>query len=206
MKKATFADNGFEIETKNTRKRFFLEEMNAVLPWASLVGIIQGYAPVAKSGRPPFPIEAMLRIHFLQFWNNYSNLAMEEALHNMAIYRWFAGLDSGAPRLPDESKILRCRNFLCEFGLTKIILAELNAILQSKRLLLRSGMANYATLISAPSSAKNDGGLRDPEMHQTKKGNQYHFGMKAHIGIDADSGLVRSLVTIAANVRDVSQA
>ena len=161
MKQTGFADSGFEIATKKTRKRIFLEEMNAVVPWTSLVGIIQGYAPVAKSGRPPFPIETMLRIHFLQLWNNYSDPAMEEALHDMAVYRWFAGLDSGASRLPDESTILRFRHFLEEFGLTKIILAEVNAILQSKGLLLKSGTAIDATLISAPSSTKNDGGSRD---------------------------------------------
>jgi hypothetical protein len=107
---------------------------------------------------------------------------MEEALHDMAVYRWFAGLDSGASRLPDESTILRFRHFLEEFGLTKIILAEVNAILQSKGLLLKSGTAIDATLISAPGSTKNDGGSRDPEMHQTKKGNQYHFGM--YYGLD----------------------
>jgi len=176
------------------------------VPWASLLGLIQGYAPVAKSGRPPFPTETMLRIHFQQLWNNYSDPAMEEALHDMAVYRWFAGLDSGASRLPDESTILRFRHFLEEFGLTKIILAEVNAILQSKGLLLKSGTAIDATLISAPSSTRNDGGSRDPEMHQTKKGNQYHFGMKAHIGVDAESGLVHTLVTTAANVHDVTQA
>jgi IS5 family transposase len=148
----------------------------------------------------------MLRIHFLQLWNNYSDPAMEEALHDMAVYRWFAGLDSGASRLPDESTILRFRHFLEEFGLTKIILAEVNAILQSKGLLLKSGTAIDATLISAPGSTKNDGGSRDPEMHQTKKGNQYHFGMKAHIGVDAESGLVHTLMTTAANVHDVTQA
>jgi len=148
----------------------------------------------------------MLRIHFLQLWNNYSDPAMEEALHDMAVYRWFAGLDSGATRLADESTILRFRHFLEEFGLTKIILAEVNAILQSKGLLLRSGTAIDATLISAPLSTQNDGGARDPEMHQTKKGNRYHTGMKAHIGVDAESGLVHTLVTTAANVHDVTQA
>jgi len=112
-----------------------------VVPWASLVGIIQGYAPVAKSGRLPFPTETMPRIRFLQLWNNYFDPAMEEALRDMAVYRWFAGLDSGVSRLPDESTILRFRHFLEEFGLTKIILAEVNAILQSKGPLLRSGTA-----------------------------------------------------------------
>jgi len=188
MKQTTFAGSGVEIATKKTRKRIFMEEMNAVVLCALLVGIVQRYAPVAKSVRPPIPVETMLRIHFLQLWNNYSDPAMEEALHDMAVYRWFAGLDSGASGLPDESTILRFRHFLEEFGLTEIILAEVNAILQSKGLLLRSVTAIDATLISAPSSTKNDGGARDPEMHQTKKGIQYHFGMKAHIGVNAESG------------------
>jgi IS5 family transposase len=189
-----------------TRKRIFLEEMNAVVPWASLVGIRRGYAPVAKSSRPPFPIETMLRIHFLQLWNNYSDPSIAEALHDMAVYRWFAGLVSGASRLPDETTILRFRHFLEEFGLTKTILTTVNDLLQAKGLLLKSGSAVDATLIAAPSSTKNDSGTRDPEMHQTKKGNQYHFGMKAHIGVDAEFGLFRTLVTTAANVHDFIQA
>jgi IS5 family transposase len=142
----------------------------------------------------------MLRIHFLQLWNNYSDPAMEESLYDMVVYRWFAGLDSGASRLPDESTTLRFRHFLKEFCLIKIILAEFNAILQSKGLLLTSGTAIVARVMAAPSSTKNDGGVRNPEMHQTKKGNQDHFGMKAPIGVDAESGLVHTLVTTAANV------
>jgi IS5 family transposase len=172
MKQTIFADSGFEIVAKKTSKRIFPEEMHAVLPWASLIGIIQGYAPVAESGRPPFPTESMLRIHFRQLWNNYSDPAIEDALFDMAVYRWFAGLDSGSSRLPGDSTILRFRHFFEEFGLTKIILAEVNAILQSKRPLLRSGAAIDATLIAAPSSTKNEGGARDPEMRQTMKRNQ----------------------------------
>jgi len=180
--------------------------MNAVVPLASLVGIIQGYAPVAKSGRPPFPIETMLRIHFLQLWNKYSDPAMAEALHDMAVYRRFAGLDSGASRLPDETTKLRFRHFLEEFALTKTILTTVDDLLQAKGLLLKCGPAVDATLIAAPSSTKNDSGTRDPEMNQTKKGNQYHFGMKAHLGVNAESGLDHTLVTTAANVPDVTQA
>jgi len=206
MKQTTFADNGFELATKKTRKRVFLEEMNGVVPWARLVVVIQGYAPTAKSGRPPFPIEVMLRIHFLQLWNNYSDPAIEEALHDMPVYRWFVGLDAGASRLPDESTILRFRHFLEEFGLAKVILSEVNATLQSKGLLLKNGTAIDATLIAAPTSTKNDSGTRDPQMHQTKKGNQYYFGMKAHIGVDAESGLVHTVLTTPANTHDITQA
>jgi IS5 family transposase len=119
MQQTNFADSGFEVPTKGTHKRIFLEEMNAVVPWALLVGMIRGYALVAKSGRQPFPTGTIMHIHFLQLWNNYSDRAMEAALHDMAVYRWFAGLDSGASRLPDESTILRFRHFLEEFDLTK---------------------------------------------------------------------------------------
>jgi len=206
MKQTSFADNGFDLATKKTRKRVFLEEINGVVPWARLVAVIQGYAPTAKSGRPSFSIEVMLRIHFLQLWNNYSDPAMEEALYDMPVYRWFVGLDAGASRQPDESTILRFRHFLEEFDLAKVILSEVNATLQSKGLLLKNGTAIDATLIAAPSSTKNDSGTRDPQMHQTKKGNQYYFGMKAHIGVDAESGLVHTVLTTPANTHDITQA
>lgn len=206
MKQTSFADSGFALSPKKTRKRIFLEEMNQVIPWASLVAMIQDFALVAKTGRPRFPIEVMPRIHFLQLWYNYSDPAMEEALHDIEVYRWFADLDAGESRLPDETTILRFRHFLEEFGLTKTIFTTVNDLLRAKGLLLKSGSAVDATLIAAPSSTKNDSGTRDPEMHQTKKGNQYHFGMKAHIGVDAESGLVHTLVTTAANVHDVTQA
>jgi len=179
------------------------DDRRGALGFAS--GIIQGYAPVAKSGRPPFPTEAMLRIHFLQLWNVYSDPALEETLHDMAVYRWFAGLDSGDSSMPDESTRLRFRHFPKEFGLTKIISGEVSVIRQPKGLLIRGGTAIDAPLIAAPSSIKHNGSARAPEMHQTKKGNQDQFGMKVHIGADAESGLVHSSVTTAANVRDITQ-
>jgi len=206
MKQTTFTDNDFKLATEKTRKRVFLEERNGVVPWVRLVAVIQGSAPTAKSGRPPFPIEVMLRIHFFQFWDNYSDPALEEALHDMPFYRWFVGLDAGASGLPDEFTILRFRHFLEEFSLARVILAEVNVTLQSKGPLLRNGTAIDATLIAAPSSTKNDSGTRDPQMHQTKKGNHYYFGMKAHIGIDAESGLVHTLLTAPANTHDITQA
>jgi len=129
MKQTSFADSGFEIATKKTRKLIFLEEMNSVVPWTALVGIIQGYSPVAKSRRSPFPIETLPRVHFLKLWNIYSVPAMREALHDMPAYSWFAGLDSRAYHLPDKSTILRFRHFLEELGLAKIPLSEVNATL-----------------------------------------------------------------------------
>ncbi len=147
----------------------------------------------------------MLRIHFLQQWFGLSDLAMEEALFETPLYRDFAGLSS-AERIPDRVSILRFRHLLEEHQLSIQILATVNSTLAAKGLLLKSGTAIDATLIAAPSSTKNSSGERDPEMHQTKKGNQWHFGMKAHIGVDADSGLVHTVTTTPANAHDITQA
>ena len=208
MKQMSLGESGFERKTKRTRKREFLDEMNLVVPWAELVSLIEPHAPApsAKGGRPPFAVETMLRIHFLQQWFNLSDPAMEEALYDTPMFREFAGLDAGEDNLPDESTILRFRHLLEAHHLSLQILATVNATLAAKGLLLKSGTVVDATLIAAPSSTKNNSGERDPEMHQTKKGNQWHFGMKAHIGVDADSGLVHTVVGTAANVNDVTQA
>ena len=208
MKQLSLGESGFERKTKRTRKREFLDEMNLVVPWAELVLLIAPHAPTpgAKGGRPPFAVEIMLRIHFVQQWFNLSDPAMEEALYDMALFREFVGLDAGEDNLPDESTILRFRHLLEAHNLSLQILATVNATLAAKGLLLKSGTVVDATLIAAPSSTKNSSGERDPEMHQTKKGNQWHFGMKAHIGVDADSGLVHTVVGTAANVNDVTQA
>ena len=208
MKQMSLGESGFERKTKRTRKREFLDEMNLVVPWAELVSLIAPHAPApgSKGGRPPFAVATMLRIHFLQQWFNLSDPAMEEALYDMALFREFVGLDAGEDSLPDESTILRFRHLLEAHSLSLQILATVNATLAAKGLLLKSGTVVDATLIAAPSSTKNSSGERDPEMHQTKKGNQWHFGMKAHIGVDADSGLVHTVVGTSANVNDVTQA
>ena len=208
MKQMSLDTTGFERKTKRTRKRAFLDEMNLVVPWAELVSLIAPHSPTrsAKGGRPPFAVETMLRIHFLQQWFNLSDPAMEEALYDTPMFREFAGLDMGEDRLPDESTILRFRHLLEAHNLSLQILATVNATLMAKGLLLKQGTVVDATLIAAPSSTKNQDGERDPEMHQTKKGNQWHFGMKAHAGVDADSGLVHSVATTAANAHDVTQA
>ncbi|AMM24790.1 IS5 family transposase [Variovorax sp. PAMC 28711] len=206
MKQISLGASGFELSSKRTRKRDFLDEMNLVVPWAELVGLIQPHAPAGKTGRPPFAVETLLRIHFMQQWFTLSDPAMEEALYDVPLYCEFARLDPGMSRLPDESTILRFRHLLEAHGLALQIMATVNAMLTQRGLLLKSGTAVDATLIAAPSSTKNKDGLRDPEMHQTKKGNQWHFGMKAHIGVDADSGLVHTVIGTAANVNDVTQA
>ena len=205
MKQISLGASGFELVTKRTRKRVFLEEMNLVVPWSELVSLIVPHAALGKTGRPPFAVETMLRIHFMQQWFGLSDPAMEEALHDMALYREFARLDAGATRLPDESTILRFRHLLEANDLSLKILGAVNATLAARGLMLKSGTVVDATLIPAPSSTKNSCGTRDPEMHQTKKGNQWHFGMKAHIGVDAESGLVHTVIGTAANVNDVTQ-
>ena len=200
------ADLGLNLSTKRTRKREFLDEMNRVVPWAALVALVTPHAPAGRRGRPPFPVETMLRIHFMQQWFGLSDPAMEEALFDVPLYREFAGLDNGNVRLPDESTILRFRHLLETHKLAGPMLAAVNDVLRDKGLMLRIGTVVDATLISAPSSTKNDSGQRDPEMHQTKKGNQWYFGMKAHIGVDAQSGLVHTVKGTAANVNDVIEA
>jgi len=208
MKQMSLSGSGFERKTKRTRKREFLDEMNLVVPWAELLSLIAPHAPQpgAKGGCPPFAVPTMLRIHFLQQWFNLSDPAMEEALYDTPMFREFAGLDVGEDHLPDESTILRFRHLLEAHDLSLQILATVNATLSAKGLLLKQGTVVDATLIAAPSSTKNSSGERDPEMHQTKKGNQWHFGMKAHAGVDADSGLVHTVTTTAANAHDITQA
>ena len=200
------ADLGLNLSTKRTRKREFLDEMNRVVPWAALVELIGPHYPKGKTGRPPMGIETMLRIHFLQQWFGLSDPAMEEALHDVPLYREFAGLDGPMRRLPDESTILRFRHLLEKHQLAGPLLAAVNQVLQAHGLMLKIGTVVDATLISAPSSTKNGSGERDPEMHQTKKGNQWYFGMKAHIGADAESGLVHTVIGTPANTNDVTQA
>ena len=197
---------GLNLSTKKTRKREFLEQMEKVVPWAVLVQIVAPHCPKSKTGRPPFPIETMLRVHYMQQWFGLSDPAMEEALHDMPLLREFAKLDGVLDRLPDETTILRFRHLLEKHDLAPDMLRVVNDLLQHKGLLLKTGTAVDATLISAPSSTKNKSGERDPEMHQTKKGNQWYFGMKAHIGVDAESGFVHTVIGTAANVSDITQA
>ena len=204
----TQSNFGFDPIHKKTRKEIFLEEMNRVVPWAALIALIQPHARGAHQalgGRPPFAVETMLRIHCLQLWWNLSDPAMEEELHERPLYRGFAGL-AGSPRIPDETTILRFRHLLEKHDLAAKVMATINAGLAEQGLLLKTGTLVDATLIAAPSSTKNKDAERDPEMHQAKKGNQWHFGMKAHIGVDAESGLVHAVIGTAANVHDVTQA
>ena len=192
------------LSVKKTRKREFLSEMDLVVPWAALVELITPYYPEGRQGRPPFPLETMLRVHFMQQWFTLSDPAMEEAFFDVPLYREFAQLDAHG-RPPDESTILRFRHRLEEHKLAEQMLATFNALLVSKGLLLKVGTAVDATLIAAPTSTKNKGKARDPEMHSSKKGNQWYFGMKAHIGVDADSGLVHTVKGTAGHVHDITE-
>ncbi len=203
MKQASL---GLGQSNKPTRRRVFLLEMERVVPWSELVALIAPHCPEGRRGRPPFNVEAMLRIHFMQQWFNLSDPAMEEALHDVPLFRDFAGLGGWADRLPDESTILHFRHLLEAKKLGLQILTTVNELLEHKGLLLRAGTVVDATLIAAPSSTKNKSGERDPQMHQSKKGRQWYFGMKAHIGVDAESGLVHTVRGTAGNVSDVVEA
>ncbi|MBK3869249.1 IS5 family transposase [Pseudomonas stutzeri] len=203
MKQMTFADAEYAGKRKQTRKELFLIEMDQVVPWKGLIALIEPHYPKGEGGRPAYPLMAMLRIHLMQNWFGYSDPAMEEALYETTILRQFAGLS--LERIPDETTILNFRRLLEKHELAAGILAVINGYLGDRGLSLRQGTIVDATLIHAPSSTKNKDGKRDSEMHQTKKGNQYYFGMKAHIGVDEESGLVHSVVGTAANVADVTQ-
>jgi IS5 family transposase len=204
MGQMSFADAEYAGKRKKTRREVFLEEMDKVVPWQALLKVIEPFYPLAGRGRRPYALEAMLRVHLMQNWFALSDPAMEEALYEIASLRNFAGLKLSEP-IPDETTILNFRHLLEEHELAEDILKAVNAHLARKGLLLKRGSIVDATIIAAPSSTKNAEGERDPEMHQTKKGTQWHFGMKAHIGVDADSGLVHTVTTTPANEADVEQ-
>jgi len=201
MKQASLKLN---LNVKKTRKQVFLEQMEKVVPWAALVERIAPYYPEGKTGRPPFSLQTMLRVHFMQQWFTLSDPAMEEAFFDTPLYREFAQLEEFG-RLPDESTILRFRHRLAEHNLADQILATVNEVLTARGLLLKAGTVVDATLIAAPSSTKNKDRARDPAMHSSKKGEQMYFGMKAHIGADAESGLVHTVRGTSGNVHDITE-
>lgn len=204
MKQISFADDEYAGKRKQTRKELFLSEMGRVVLWKGLFTLIEPHYQTGDGARPAYPLMAILRVHLLQNWFGYSDPAMEEALYETTILRQFAGLN--LERIPDETTILNFRRLLEKHELTAGILGVINGYLGDRGLSLRQGTIVDATLINAPNSTKNKDGKRDPGMHQTKKGSQYYFGAKAHIGVDDESGLVHSVVVTAANVADVTQA
>lgn len=202
MKQITFAGAEYSNKRKQTRKELFLEEMEQVVLWNGLIGLIELHYPRGEGGRLSYPLIAMLRVHFLQNWSGYDP-AMEEALYETMILRQFAGLE--LDQIPDRTTILNFHRLLERHELATEILVAINGYLRDRDLSLRQGIIIDATLIHAPSSTKNKDSKRDPEMHQTRKGNHYYFGMKAHIGVDEKSGLVHSVAGTAANVADVTR-
>ena len=201
----TFGDAEDLGQRKQTRREVFLAEMDQVVPWRALLGLIEPHYPKqGRPGRQPYPLTTMLRIHFLQQWYALSDPAMEEALYDTPVMRRFAQL-GGLADIPDETTILNFRRLLETHGLAAQMLAQVNRHLARKGLSLRGGTIVDATIIAAPSSTKNQDGERDPQMRQTKKGNQWYFGMKAHIGVDEESGLVHHVECTAANAGDVTQ-
>ena len=204
MKQTTFASLAWKGKGKVTRRERFLGEMDAVIPWKHLNRLIEPHYPKAGNGTQPMPQERMLRIYFMQQWFNLSDPAMEDALYDSESMRRFAGIELSEDAIPDETTILRFRHLLEKHYLTQAIFSQVRELLEQKRLLLKSGTIVDATIIEAPPSTKNAEGARDPEMHQTKKGKDWHFGMKAHVGTDPH-GIVHSLSTTAANVADITE-
>jgi transposase, IS5 family len=194
---------GFERYGRKTRREQFLEEMEQVVPWPELEELVRPYYPKGENGRPPVGLSIMLRIYFLQQWFNLSDPGAEDALYESAVLRRFAGVDLGRAPAPDETTILNFRHLLEKHDLGGAMLGAVNQHLESRGLRIATGTIVDATIIHAPSSTKNLSGERDPAMHQTKKGKQWYFGMKAHIGVDARHGIVHSVCTTAASVADV---
>jgi len=192
----------FERYRKPTRRDEFLATMNAIVPWVQLCDVVQPHYPKGVGGRPPIGLERMLRIHFIQHWFNLADEACEEALYDSASLRRFVGIDLGREPVPDATTMLKFRRLLNDNKLGEQLFSKVGEVLQQGGFKLKTGTIVDATIIGAPSSTKNADNARDPEMHQTRKGNQWYFGMKMHIGVDSQSGLAHSAVVTAANVHD----
>jgi IS5 family transposase len=201
----SFAQSEYAGKKKVTRRERFLGEMERVVPWARLCAVIEPHYPQGRRGRPPMGIERMLRIYFLQQWYALADEALEDALYDSQALRTFAGIDLSVEAVPDATTLLKFRHLLEAHDLTQAIFGEVSALLSERKLLMKEGTIVDATIIAAPSSTKNARKERDPEMHQTRKGNQWYFGMKAHIGVDAQSGLVHRVSGTAAHVADIAQ-
>ena len=201
MKQLTLASVGFERYAKTTRRAAFLSEMERVVPWAALCRLVEPFYPKPGNGRPPIGVERMLRLYFLQQWFNLSDPAAEEALYDSQAMRGFVGIDLGCEPVPDETTVCRFRHRLEAHDLGRRLFDEVQRHLAANGLKVAIGTIVDAT-ISAPCSTKNADKARDPEMHQTKKGNQWYFGMKAHLGVDSRTKLIHAAVATPANVAD----
>lgn len=203
MRQQSLAENGFEKYRKPTRRERFLAEMERIIPWSELCAVIEPFYPRGEgAGRPPIGVERMLRIHFLQHWFNLSDPAVEEALYESRSMRRFVGIDLGREPAPDETTVLKFRHRLEAHNLGERLFGIMAEYLQENGIKVGTGTIVDATIIQAPSSTKNREHARDPEMHSTKKGNQWYFGMKAHIGVDSRTKLIHSVAATAANVHD----
>ena len=204
MKQQSLASQGvFEKYGRKSRRELFLDEMEKVVPWSALESLVRPHYAKAGNGRQPVGFSIMLRTYFVQQWFNLSDPGVEELLYESPVIRRFIGVDLGIAAAPDETTILRFRHLLEQHDLGGLMLDAVNMHLEAKGIKIQTGTIVDATIIHAPSSTKNEAGKRDPAMHQTKKGNQWYFGLKAHIGVDAKEGHVHSLATSAANVADM---
>ena len=202
----SFSEAEYAKKKKQTRREVFLAKMEQVVPWSRLMEVIAPHYPKSgKRGRPPIGLERMLRMYFVQQWYGLADEAVEDAVYDSQALRQFLNIDLSRQSVPDATTLMGFRHLLEAHNLTQAMLVEINAMLIERGLLMSKGTLVDATLIAAPSSTKNQAHARDPEMHQTKKGNQWHFGVKAHIGVDEESGLVHTVITTAANVSDISQ-
>jgi len=205
MKQISFSQAEFQRKKRRTRREVFLAEMEQIMPWEELFAVVEPHYPKGKRGRPPIGLERMLRVYFVQQWNGLSDEGVEDAITDSQALRAFVGIDLFREAAPDATTVLQFRRLLEQHDLTKKLFDAVNAGLSAAGLMMREGTIADATIIAAPPSVKNEANARDPDMHQTKKGNQWHFGMKAHIGVDAESGLVHTVVGTAANEADVTQ-
>jgi IS5 family transposase len=202
MKQMTLSASGFDRYAKTTRRAAFLAEMERVVPWSELCALIEPFYPKAGNGRAPIGLERMLRIYFLQQWFNLSDPAVEEALYDSLAMRSFVGIDLGREPVPDETTACKFRHLLEKHEIGRQLFEQVHVHLEKQGIKVSTGTIVDATIISAPSSTKNAAGERDPDMHQTKKGKQWYFGMKAHIGVDSKTKIIHAVVATAANVAD----
>jgi IS5 family transposase len=205
IQQTSFSQAEFADKKKMTRREKFLGRMEEIIPWAALLAVLEPYYPKGERGRPPIGLERMLRVYFLQQWYGLADEAIEDAIYDSQAMRGFARIDLAAEGVPDATTLLKFRRLLETNDLCKGLFTAINADLTARGLMMRSGTLVDATLIAAPPSTKNKEKQRDPEMHQTRKGNQWYFGMKAHIGADRDGKLVHTVVVTAANVADITK-
>ena len=206
MKQPSFTDIEYSLRKRTTKREEFLKAMDEFIPWEEWVAYVEPYYPSGQRGRPPMGIEKMLRMYLLQCWFNLSDEGIEDAIYDSYALRWFMKINFVDEQVPDATTLLKFRHLLEKHGIGKVFFHAFNSTLEKCGYIMRGGTIVDATLIQAPSSTKNEKKQRDPQMCQTKKGNQYYFGMKSHLGVDAGSGYVHSLETTAANVHDITVA